>query len=353
MKRLRYFILLIILSKLLSAQNSGEAVYEFASIPNAAHVAALGENYSLAGEDLAFAYANPALLSPVHNEKFFCSWANIGSSGLGINMGHASYAFSKGNYMFACGTHFINYGKFEQYSELGSYQGNFTAGDYLFFGTAAIKITDKISAGATLKPVYSSYESYNSFGMLCDLGIAYIDEESLFSAGLVLKNAGAQITTYTEGNREDVPWKLNASVSKKLQHAPFRLHITYHDIQKFRLDYESSSDDSYTLLNDDEEEEETWIEDVSDNLLRHFVIGVELLFGKKFYGAVSYDIQRRKELSLEEGSGLTGMAIGFGLKMKRFDLSYARYVYNPSGASNYLSLQTDLGSFYDRFKKKK
>lgn len=351
--RYKISIFLFFVSALyITAQINGESVYSFTKIPNSAHVAALGgANYSQKTGELSFALSNPALLDSANNKDFTFSWGWIADVDLGINAGNFAYAQKYKKYVFSLGTMFLNYGDFTAYDELGNSTGGFNAGDYMFYLSASRQLSKRFNAGVSLKPVISSLEDYSSFGILTDVGIAYNDTSRLFSAGLVLKNAGFQVTTYTDDERENVPWSLNLSISKKFRHAPFRVHLTYKDLQHYRLDYETSLDPDIQQLSG-EENEESWVADVADNFIRHIVIGAELLLGKRLYGAFAYDIGRRKELSISENSGMTGMSIGFGLRLDILSISYGRYMYNPAAANNYLTLETNFEKLAHRFGKK-
>ena len=124
----------------------------------------------------------------------------------------------------------------------------------------ARKITDHIQIGANLKPIYSSYEAYSSLGIASDWGITYKDSTGLFSAGLVIKNLGTQLTTYqieTEGEFEPLPFDLQMGFTQKFAHAPFRLSFTFQNLLNWKLtdfntwEYDNSAGDTYTVGNSD------------------------------------------------------------------------------------------------------
>ena len=120
-----------------------------------------------------------------------------------MNYGYASYAHSaEGIGNFAAGMHYVNYGTFDRTDELGVSQGTFRASEYalnLFYSRSFLD--SALSAGVNLKPIFSSLEQYTSFGIAMDLGVTYYISSSLTSFGLVFKNMGAQITSYTAQER--------------------------------------------------------------------------------------------------------------------------------------------------------
>jgi len=146
---------------------------------------------------------------------------------------------------------YVDYGSFDGRDELNEYTGLFTAKDMALNIIYARPLTDKVTVGATLKPVYSVYEAYSSFGLAMDAGINFNDSSSLFSAGLVFRNMGTQFNGYysnEDGQHfEPLPFDIELGVTKKLTHAPFRFSLTLHNLQQWNLDYLSLNQGSSTL----------------------------------------------------------------------------------------------------------
>jgi hypothetical protein len=88
-----------------------------------------------------------------------------------INYGYASYARNfKGVGNFALGMHYINYGEFREATGLGELTGTvFTAAEYAL-NMIYSNHYGRLSYGANLKPVFSVFESYRSYGVAADLG---------------------------------------------------------------------------------------------------------------------------------------------------------------------------------------
>ena len=255
------------------AQKGGESTYSFLGLTNAARVAALGgEMVSLMDDDINLVFHNPALLSPGMHSNLSLNYVNYFA---GVNFGYASYAYSAGEIgNFAAGMHYVNYGTFDRTDELGVSQGTFRASEYalnLFYSRSFLD--SALSAGVNLKPIYSSLEQYSSFGLALDLGVTYHFSNSLTTFGLVLKNMGAQITSYT-ANRESLPFEIQAGITQGLAHAPFRFTLTFQHLERWDL--------SYTLQNDDVnfsggDSETSGFDTFADNLMRHVVLGTEFL----------------------------------------------------------------------------
>ena len=85
-----------------------------------------------------------------------------------------------------------------------------------------------------------------------------------------------------------------------------------------------------------------------DKMLRHVIIGTELLVSKSFHVRMSYNFQRRKELGIESKMGTVGLSWGFGFRISRFHLSYGRATYHLAGGSNHFSVTTNLDELFGK-----
>ncbi|MCF6183249.1 MAG: type IX secretion system protein PorQ [Bacteroidales bacterium] len=327
------------------SQIGGNGVYNFLNLTNSARIAALGgTNISIYDDDLNFAKENPALLNSEMNKKLVLNYVNYFA---GINYGYAGYAddFKKFG-TISVGIQYINYGNFVAADETGIITGKFTAADYALNIIWSKQLFKNITGGVNFKPVYSHYESYNSFGIAADIGITYYKKETDFAASLVAKNIGTQIKPYYKGHYEPVNFDLQAGVSKKLAHAPFRVNLTAHHIYKWDLRYEVPED--ITQISFAQEPDTVKGEALSnflDNAMRHLIIGVEFLPLKSFYASIGYNHQRHQEMKLIDKSGFTGFSWGFGVKLKKMGFSFGRASYHLAGGSNHFSIYFDISKF--------
>lgn len=322
-------------------QTGGTGTYKFLELPNSARIASLGgKNVSLADGDLNMAYHNPATLAPEMDRNIVLNgvsyFANTG-------FGYASFAKEFDSIgTFAIGIQYIDYGTFNGYDKYNVSTGVFFAKDYALSFIYSKSITKSLRLGISVKPIYSSYERYSSYGLASDIGAVYISDDNLTSAGVTLKNIGFQITSYTGNYREPLPFEFLLGVSKKLEHAPFRFSITAHSLQQYDL--------LYTTEDDTEEDpfypstqKPSKTEKFADNFFRHIIAGLEFLPSKSLYVSVAYNYQRRKELGLKDSPGSVGFSFGGGIRLKKFGVSYGRSKYHVAGASNHFSITINLG----------
>lgn len=355
MKKLATSIFLIFTISFLFAQSGGRNTYEFLNLPAGVRTVALGGvNVSHYDDEISFVLSNPALLKPNMNEKVTLNYINYISD---INFGYASYAREFKNIgMFAAGLQYINYGNFLYADEFGDIHGDFSAAEYALNISYANQLNSKISYGGSFKAIYSDFYQYFSSGIALDAGISYLDTAKLFSAGLVIKNAGFQLKPYTKGNQEPLPFDIQIGVTQKLKHAPFRFSITAHNLTRWNLRYKSIFDNTYELNTSENLADTTFgqkltkfmngVGRVGDELIRHFVIGVEIVPTNNFYLAVSYNYRRRSEMRIETSPKIVGLSFGAGIKLSKFNISYALASYHLAGMSHHISLGLNLSEFY-------
>jgi hypothetical protein len=340
MKQKYYLLFLFIITVLAGkAQIGGEYTYEFLELTNSARIAALGGSQSALSDstDLNLPYSNPASLNKGMENKVLVNYVNYMTD---INYGYASYARSFdsiGN--FALGIHYINYGKFDEATEFGILTGNtFKAAEYAFHLIYSNHYK-RLNYGVALKPILSSFESYQSFGLAADFGVSIASKSQYTNVALVARNVGSQITTYYDnGDYERIPFNLQAGITQRLRHAPINLALNLQYLNHWDLGTPSESQTDGEM--DFFQREESF----GKQFMRHLVFGVEILPSPNFTIRAGYNYQRRQELKFNERVSMVGMSAGFGLKIKRFHLDYAISQYHLAGSSNLFSLTINLNN---------
>jgi hypothetical protein len=345
-KKTAYIILLIFTVTLSSGQTGGDNVYEFLNLTHSGLVSSLGGvNVSLRSGDLNLAYHNPALLNSDMDKSLAINYVNYFA---GINYGMTMYARSfPGTGNFAAGITYLNYGSFKETDESGNITGTFSAAEYALSLIYSRDIDSLFSVGANLKPVLSHLEKYTSFGLALDIGAAYHSRNNLFSAGLLIKNAGLQITTYAGETHEKLPFEIQAGVSQRLAHAPFRFSLTLRHLERFDLTYKYESTSSSGVSTGIETPKTS---DFFENVLRHMVIGTELIPHKNFYISAGYNYQRRRELQIDSKVSTVGFSWGFGINTSVLTIGFGRATFHLAGASNHVSLILRPDLLYKKFR---
>lgn len=329
-------------------QVGGNNTYEFLNLPISARVSSLGGNLlSTRDNDLNVALVNPALLTDSMSNNVALSYINYFAD---VNYGYAAYAKKIKNIgVFSAGIQYLDYGKFTRADDIGNTDGTFSANEMSINISAAHSVLDSnLYIGGTLKTIYSHLESYTSWGSALDVGLNYVRPKQGFGVGFVIKNMGTQWSTYA-GHKEKLPFEMQIGISKKPKHVPFRLSLTYENLEKWDLTY---VDPANPVLTEDpltgEPIKQSKFKTFGDKFMRHMVIGGEFIITKNFFLRGGYNYQHRKELMVQEKRGMTGFSFGFGLRVYKFHFSYARASYHIAGASNNFSISFDINSFYGK-----
>jgi hypothetical protein len=303
-----------------------------------------GKMIAIQDEDVSLVYQNPAMLnSSMHNHlalNYVMYFAEAYYS-------YASYALktkTAGN--FAIGVHYMNYGTFIEADETGDKTGTFYANQLAlnFFWSYRIPVDTSLTVGVNFKPLMTTYEKYSSYGYAFDLGLAYQNPAKLFSAGLVIKNLGRQVLNSYNNDLEELPVEIALGISHKLPHAPLRFSVVAQQIQEPDLTYEIPGQvEEITLFGDVESQKESPFFTYSDYILRHLIFGAEMIITQNLYFRTGYNYLRRQELLYDTDYFSTvGFSWGFGIKIRKFHLSYARAAYHLAGSPNHFSLTTNL-----------
>jgi len=348
-KRLFAFILLsgILLLNVseIYAQIGGNSTYRFLNLPNSPRVAALGGNFvAIADNDLAVGLNNPSMISKEMHNGISLNYVDYFAD---INYGFASYSrtFEKAG-SFAATMQYLNYGKFTYADETGILDenaGEFTGNELAFVLGWGRRLDSLFSIGANLKAISSSLETYNSFGMAVDVAGSY-HAKSGFTASLIARNIGRQLTTYTPGNTEPLPFELQFGLSKKLKHLPFRYSVLLTNLQKWDLTYDDPDEnvvDPFT----GEVKKQSKAGEFTDKAFRHLVIGGEFVPSRNFSFRLGYNYQRRQEMKVESKRGTVGFSWGFGFRVSKFNFSYARSAYHLAGSPNLFSIAFNPADF--------
>lgn len=328
------------------AQIGGSRVYSFMELPYSAKSTALGSYHSIVWDnDLSNAFQNPSLLNPKMNNVWSLNVNNYVSD---IQYGYIATAFDvnkKG--MISLGVNYIDYGNLVMRDEIGNEQDSFKANENAFNVTYS-NAYKQFRYGVNLKTIFSNLATYRSTAVAVDLGGSYVDSSSGLGLSFSVLNIGSQVSTYY-GNTENLPFEALFTVTKKLKYAPFRFSLTLHDLQKFDLTYKDPNDQSNQIdINTGKPIVQSFT--IADKLMRHVAVGTELLLSENFNLRVGYNHQRRRELYLENKPATVGFSWGFGIRVKKINISYGSAKYHVSGNSNMFSISLNPTDFYRKKK---
>lgn len=302
----------------LNAQNS----FSFLNIANNARINAIGGvNVSLSDRDVNLFVFNPALLDSSQRGQIGLNYSPYLASTNFLSLNFApNFKHKSDNINWAISLQNLHYGTFQGTDALGNLTNDFSANDFSLGVTHSRKINN-ITFGITGKLVGSVLESYNSVAFLTDWGGTFKHPTQDLSFGIVAKNIGFVLKSY--GNiRPEIPFDLQLGATFKPKYMPVRFSISAHHLYVFDLTNNSAA--NYTF----DSQGNKVLKEISnaDKILRHFVLGTEVLIHKNFNLLLGYNHLRRKDLLVSSLRGGAGFSFGANLRLKQWGFSSSRSI---------------------------
>jgi len=340
LNRFRILLIFILLSPLFSiAQIGGKGAYQFMNLVSSARQSALGsKTISVEDEDVNFAIFNPALINKGMDGKVSFNYVDYFTD---VNYGSFAYGRDFDSLgTFVASITYVNYGEFIR-SENGEELGTFSANEMALNVGYAYEIDSSWTVGATAKIINSVLDSWNSYGMAFDFGVTYKVPNKNMMLAFVMKNVGMQFKTYSGHEREKLPFELQFGITQELEHLPLQWSLTLDNLQQLDVSFSNPSASSIDGEGNEVEEDIS----VLKKAMRHVIIGAELFPRRSFSVRLGYNFRRAAEMSLQNQKNFGGFSFGFGMKIKKFRISYGRSVFSPAGGTNHFSIVTDLNAF--------
>ena len=332
----------MISSALFAQTIGGSSVFNFLKLPNTSQLTALGGiNVSVTSNDVGLAFNNPALLKKeMHtqmNAVFNSFYADISAYHLSIGYYHEKLKTN-----FGWGITYFDYGKIAETDASGNIFGTIKPNDWVMQVTASRSYGEKWNYGAALKFISSNYGVFRSNGLAIDAGVLFNDTASLVSASVLVKNAGYQLQKYAGTEAEDLPFDLQAGITKKLKHAPISFSVTAHHLHQFDIRYNDTVFNNENVFGAEKDGKFTF-----DKIFRHFVIASQFFPVPQLEVSLGYNHLRRQELNINNTTnGLNGFSLGLGLIVKKLQLRYARTHYQNNTGYNQLGLNLQLNQHF-------
>ncbi|NOS85705.1 MAG: type IX secretion system protein PorQ [Ignavibacteria bacterium] len=287
LKKLVFFTLFFASSVYLSVFAQSEIpAFDFLRVETGAKASSLAGAFDTYTDDPNAMFYNPASLSTITNNKIS---AGFGKYLLDMNFGTLAYAQKyKDIGWFGIGVKYFDYGSFDRADESGTPTGEtFNANDLMVSVGYGNFIYERINYGFTLKYIYSGIAEYKSSAIAMDFGMQYHMPESQLSLSFGVNNLGGQLSSYID-TKEKLPLDIRVGVSKRLEHTPVRLNVTFSKLNESR-----------------------------EKLIQHikaFSIGAEFIFSDYVSARLGYDNESRQDMKLGTSLGISGFSTGLGIR---------------------------------------
>ncbi|MCX8532576.1 type IX secretion system protein PorQ [Chryseobacterium luquanense] len=322
----KVLIFSLFLSGIVSFAQSGTNVYSFLNIPVSARQAALGgDAITMRDYDVSFAIANPALLNKDSDKQL-----SVNASTYLADSKFGTVAFAKdldNGHMVTLNARYLSYGNIPRTDESGFEMGEFSASDVAVGAGYAYQFEEDWTIGGGLNFVTSKIDTYTSSAISGTAGVTYHNKINKEVASVVFRNFGYQFKSFN-GERENLPFRIDLGYTRILKAIPLAITITAHDLQKFDIstDYNINGQEV----------------GFGRKLADHFSLGAELFPEKGFNIRLGYNVRRGNELAVADQRNFTGISGGFGLKISKFRLDYAHVRYHNSSNVNQIGISVDL-----------
>lgn len=337
------FIIALFLPLISFGQVGGAASFAALELQMSPRLAALGgAPIGVRDGDLNLGLYNPALLDSAAHQRLALGYMNYFA---GSNTGYAGYAYTlPSDLTLAASVQYISYGDLNWTSADGLPLGTFNASDFVAQVSAGYALDSALSVGVTGKFIYSSIAQYISTGAALDIAGSYRNPAKRFTAHVILRNFGVQLRQYNDDIREELPMNLSAGFTKRFRHAPFRFSVVAEHLEQWDLTYDDPNANAVVdPITGEVIGQQRW--EFGDKLMRHVVFGTEFLLSESFQVRLGYHYRRRQETKVTDKPGLAGFSWGFGFRVKKFDISYARATYHISANTNQFSIATRLSNW--------
>ncbi|HJV20152.1 MAG TPA: type IX secretion system protein PorQ [Sediminibacterium sp.] len=298
----------------------GNAVFNFLTQPNTAQLSALGGiNISSFGNDVGMAFHNPALLQRQMSRQVNTSF-NAFIAGISHLTAATALHLPGPGLNLGLGVQYLNYGSLVQTDASGNILGNIRPNDYMIQVMVSRPYMERFRVGVTAKLIHSAYGNYRSSGIAADIGLSYTDTTAMWQASVLVKNMGMQLKTYAaDGQKEELPFDIQAGISKKLANAPIQFSLTAHHLHRLNIRYND------TAFNATEG-------DIRNNGLQkifaHLVLSSQIYLSDFTELSLGYNFLRRQDLNVfGAGSGLNGFSCGAGILLRKLHIRYATGFY--------------------------
>lgn len=279
--------------------------YNFLNITNSTRIYGLGGvNITTVDDDIMTVDQNPALLGPEFDTQGAVSYMHYlgGSNFAGLRF--AMPASDRGAWSAAI--QYFGYGSMRETDGNGNILGDFSPKDVNFSGMYSHSLTDRLRGGFNIKFLYSGYAEYTAFALATDLGINYYDPDRDLSLSVVVANLGGQIKRFNEVY-DRLPVDVRLGWSQSFGTFPVRFSITAWNLTKWKMPYLDAGDGTQDPVMKDK---------FGSNLMRHLVLGADIIPSEKFNLGIGYNYKTRTDMSTYSRNLLSGFSICAGLKVK-------------------------------------
>lgn len=186
-------------------ENAGTTGFAFSKLNFSPRAAAMGYAYAGIANDHEAVFYNPAGLFQLKDKSITAAYMNYIAD---INCGSIIYSYPiKESLALSFYSKFLSTEETRTLSDpQGNYmgtQGNFGASSLELGGAVSYHFSDKVNLGTTFKYLYDSLDSNSASALAMDFGIYHITTNEKVHLGIVIRNIGVQLSSYTSSDFDE------------------------------------------------------------------------------------------------------------------------------------------------------
>ena len=305
--------------------DGGESAYSFMNIPTSSIIYGLGGvNISTVdADDVGTTDQNPSLLGPEFGSQIQLNYMRWLGSGNFAGLKGCSAAGEHG--AWGASLQYFGYGSIPNTDATGTILGEYSPSDISFSAIYSHDLFSRLRGGFAIKAIFSQYGDYSAVALGADLGLNYYVMERELSLSLVVSSLGGQLKRF-QNTYEKLPTDVRIGLTKLLGESPILLNITAWNMTKWQLPVVSSKTDKTFFA----------------NLMRHLVVGLEVVPSKKFNFAVGYNYNTRAEMATYSRNILSGISVAGGIKLNAFGFNLALAQPHAGATSLMINFTTNI-----------
>lgn len=208
---------LFVISELIAAGSPGTSGFQFLKTQIAARPAAMAGAFIAVPSDVSALFYNPAGIAGFEKQAAAFTYTN---DIVDINSGFIGYVRPKaGPGTAGISVIYKNYGTLDGRDVTGQSTGEFSANNVALAASYAVIPMSNLSAGATVKFIYSGIESYSASALALDWGVMYEIPSQMLTLAAGMSNLGTMVSTFVD-ERYPLPMQMRAGLAKRLAHLP-------------------------------------------------------------------------------------------------------------------------------------
>lgn len=291
-----WLIALTFLCGITTVQGQTLSSFDFLRLEPSAQAAALGgTSLTTTSNQGNVLFYNPALLGKDLDGNLSVSWLNHLSD---LQAGALTYAQHLGPLgTGAVGVRFFHWGSITRADIHGERNGTFSSSNLALSAGLSRSWQSRLRYGASIHLLYASVGQFNAIAAAVDIGAAYHISEQGFVASAAVTNTGVVLSSLGP-TRDELPMDIRIAVSKRLKYIPVLVGLTLHNLQNVHR-----------------------ITAVDDGF-RHAIFSLQFQAIPAFHLRLGYS-HRKRNLKSDRRLDLAGTAVGFGLRVRGFQVDYA------------------------------